>query len=116
MSSVIITGTIESIGNQELIGQKQTPKTCVFIKEVQKSEKSEFEDLHKIEFWGAKADYVGKLKVGDTVSIDTNVKGRRVQKDDGRVFHFTSLQGWKVEVDKGLQPDPQTEEGDDLPF
>lgn len=71
-------------------------------------------------------DNCGKLdglNVGDIVTVDFNIKGRRVEKN-GEVYYFNSLDAWKITGEQNEQAiiadkvvdSPATDELDDLPF
>lgn len=63
------------------------------------------------------------LDIGDIITVDFNLKGRRVEKN-GEVYYFNSLDAWNMTgeqneqaiiADKVVDP-PVTDELDDLPF
>jgi hypothetical protein len=55
-----------------------------------------------VEFVQDKCDLLDKHKVGDTVKISINLRGREWTNPQGEVKYFNSVQGWRIE---SLQPD-----------
>ena len=65
------------------------------------------------------------FNIGDIVTVDFNLKGRRVEKND-KVYYFNSLDAWKITGEQNEASTTQTvtsksedlkpEENDSLPF
>jgi hypothetical protein len=55
-----------------------------------------------VEFVQDKCDLLDKHKVGETVKISINLRGREWTNPQGEVKYFNSVQGWRIE---SLQPD-----------
>ncbi len=59
------------------------------------------------------------LNVGDVITAEVNISGRKWENPQGEVKYFNSLGAWKVEVETTEPNKPQTESveyQDDLPF
>ena len=62
-----------------------------------------------VEFVQDKCDLLDKHKVGETVKISINLRGREWTNPQGEVKYFNSVQGWRIE---SLQPD---QDGNGIP-
>ena len=62
-----------------------------------------------VEFGQDKCDLLDKHKVGETVKISINLRGREWTNPQGEVKYFNSVQGWRIE---SLQPD---QDGNGIP-
>ena len=86
-----------------------------------------------IEFIQDKCDLLNSYKVGESVKIDINLRGREWESPQGEIKYFNSIQGWRIEKlmsDSGsndippvqpaeaFQPADEVNENepDDLPF
>ena len=85
-----------------------------------------------IEFIQDKCDILDSYKVGESVKIDINLRGREWESPQGEIKYFNSIQGWRIEKfsesnENDIPPVPNNEtfeqsedlnndEPDDLPF
>jgi len=80
-----------------------------------------------IEFGQDKCDIIDKYKVGETVEVGINLRGREwTNPKDGAVKYFNSIQGWKIgyagahaDAIEGQKHQAETyvnDGDDDLPF
>ncbi len=86
-----------------------------------------------IEFIQDKCDIIDSYKVGQSVKVDINLRGREWESPQGEIKYFNSIQGWRIEklseseVTDDIPPVPNSEsfdqpkesnndEPDDLPF
>ena len=53
-----------------------------------------------IEFTQDKCDLLNSYKVGDSVSVGINIRGREWINPQGEAKYFNSIQGWKIEKQK----------------
>lgn len=100
---------------------------------VEYAENPQYPEYIKFESIQEKCDQLDQVKVGDTVSVQFNLKGRRWTDPQGNVKYFNSLQAWRIESQGGMtsapaQPDTASNaaepdvlgqsfsEDDDLPF
>jgi len=49
-----------------------------------------------IEFGQDKCDVLNNYKVGDSVDVSINIRGREWTNPQGEVKYFNSIQGWKI--------------------
>ena len=84
-----------------------------------------------IQFVQDKCDVLDKFKVGESVTISINIRGRMWTDPTGKEVYFNTLQGWMIKHDEST-PAPTTvpiaefapkmgamlpgEDNDDLPF
>ncbi len=80
-----------------------------------------------IEFNQDKCDLVDPYKIGETVKVSINLRGREWVNPQGETRYFNSIHGWKIErlacAQAPTTPQPKTfspatneEESGDLPF
>ena len=86
-----------------------------------------------IEFIQDKCDIIDSYKVGQSVKVDINLRGREWESPQGEIKYFNSIQGWRIEKlseseliddippvpnsDSFDQPnESNNDEPDDLPF
>tara|TARA_B100000575_G_C22917827_1_gene532641 strand:+ start:208 stop:585 length:378 start_codon:yes stop_codon:yes gene_type:complete len=86
-----------------------------------------------IEFIQDKCDIIDSYKVGQSVKVDINLRGREWESPQGEIKYFNSIQGWRIEKlsesddSDDIPPVPNSEsfdqpnesnndEPDDLPF
>lgn len=69
---------------------------------------------------GDRVDNINAFKVGDTVRVEFNLRGREWTSPQGEVKYFNSLDVWTVEGEGGSEQPPPMEEpppfDDDIPF
>ena len=67
----------------------------------------------------SKCDLLDDFKLGDLVTVKSNLKGREWENPDGEMKYFNSLQVWKITKDGNSTPETQKENEKDengLPF
>jgi hypothetical protein len=86
-----------------------------------------------IEFIQDKCELLNSFKVGQSVKIDINLRGREWESPQGEIKYFNSIQGWRIEKlfsdedNANIPPVPPADafepadeinqdEPDDLPF
>jgi single-stranded DNA-binding protein len=121
MKEMIIDGDITAIFDKNQI----TDTFCKREFVVETSD--EYPQQIKIEFTQAKCDELEKYKVGDTVSVSVNIRGRKWTNKEGKDVYFVTIQAWRIEKLASSDIDPinsnyADEHGygdsfaDDLPF
>lgn len=93
MTSIMkITGKVFSIGKEELVGEKRTPKITVVVEE---SGDSQYPNKLAIDFFGEKVDIANDLTIGDEGTFSLNTKVNKSKTGD-RVFN--AISAWKVDI------------------
>lgn len=116
-----ITGTVHEIGEKITVKEGFVKRELIVD---YTPEGSEYSELLKFEAVQDKTALYDKVKVGDSVEVSFNLRGRAYEdKKTGKVSYFNSLQCWKLkkldEADQeeaGSWSDAPVENGDDLPF
>ena len=117
---------MEVTGKIKLINEEQTFGTSGFRKrEVVITTFDQYPQMLMIEFVQDKCDLLNNYKVGQDVKISVNLNGREWINPEGVAKYFNSIQGWRIEENKGEaikgtpvvdQPKGDDNEPDDLPF
>ena len=64
-----------------------------------------------------KCSMLDVVKVGDTVEVSFNLRGREWTNPQGEVRYFNTLEAWRIEGGQAVQEvQPAQSEDDDLPF
>lgn len=123
-----IQGKIKMIDETKTFGNNGFRKREVVI-----TTEEQYPQHILVEFVQDKCDLLNKHKVGETVKISINLRGREWTNPQGEVKYFNSVQGWRIETlqadqgDSGIPPVPpieafepaeelNEEDHDDLPF
>ena len=72
-----------------------------------------------VQFVQDKTDLLNNYKVGDSVKIDINLRGREWTNPEGKTVYFNTIQGWKIFANSASTVEPNIPEEDpkeDLPF
>ncbi len=125
---------MEVQGKVKMIGDTQTFGNNGFRKrEVVVTTEEQYPQHILVEFVQDKCDLLNNFKVGQSVKISINLRGREWANPQGETKYFNSIQGWRVENlqteegGKNMPPVPpmdafepaddmNDEEHDDLPF
>ncbi len=125
--SLNISGTILEISDVQQI--KETFKKREFV--VEYAENPQYPEYIKFELIQDKCSLLDACKVGDQVTVQFNLKGRKWTDAQGQVKYFNSLQAWRIEAAgnepaapapeaaplEGLtEPEWETDKDDELPF
>ena len=113
-----VQGIIKLIGETETFGNDFTKCNVVITTEEQ------YPQHLQIEFVKDKIALLSSYKIGDSVKIGINLRGREWVNPEGVSKYFNSIQGWNINKAEGtaqpLADAPTTpiaeEEHDDLPF
>ena len=108
-----ITGKIKVIGETETFGAKGFRKRNLVIT----TEEQYPQDI-QVEFVQDKCDLLDHKKIGQSVLVGINLRGREWVNPQGETKYFNSIQGWKIQMGTPIdtpQTEPQ-EATEDLPF
>ncbi len=121
-------------GKLKLINETKEYGTNGFRKrEVVVTTEEQYPQDLMIEFIQDKCDLLNSFKVGQSVKIDINLRGREWESPQKEIKYFNSIQGWRIEKlfseeeNTNIPPVPPAEafqpadeinqdEPDDLPF
>lgn len=119
---------MEVIGKIKVIGETETFGTSGFRKRevVVETTEDQYPQSIMIEFVQDKCDMLDSYKLGDSVKVSINLRGREWVNPEGVSKYFNSIQGWRInsyiseeqkeDLGKPL-PILADQEGDsDLPF
>ena len=117
-----LTGTVHAIMEEQQISDKFAKREFV----LSYAENPEYPQLVKFEFTQDKTSELDKVNVGDTVTVQFNIRGREWTNPKGVTQYFNTLQAWKIEVGESSGSVPESDEpkppafdpesDDDLPF
>lgn len=120
---MIIEGKVlEKFDTQEI---KETFRKREFVLEY--AENPQYPELLKFELIQSNCEQLDNIKIGDDVSVNFNLKGRKWTDPKGEVKYFNSLQAWRIDKKESVnqeKPLPVSQEwikedfsgDDDLPF
>ena len=94
-----VSGKIIEIFEENVISEKFKKREFI----LEHAPNPEYPELLKIEVVQNKCDLLDKYKVGQSVNVDINLKGRKWEKGDNSGYS-NSLQAWRI---------TPSEEGDD---
>lgn len=112
-----IQGKIFEIGAVQQVSEKFSKRDVV----IEYAENPEYKEYVKFELTGDKVDIIDPYKVGDTVGVHFNLRGRPYTDKVGKTSYFNSLVIWRLTAGEG-QPEMAGAgvaaggEEDDLPF
>lgn len=112
-----LTGRLYEKNNTVVVSDKFRKRELV-IEKTETTNSGEFTELIKFQLSQDRCDLLDKYDVGNEVSVNFNIKGRKWEKD-GKVSYFTTLEVWKIESAGQTQPQNKPEPelpDDDLPF
>ena len=123
MKNMVVEGKVlEKFDTQTI---KETFRKREFVLEY--AENPQYPEYLKFELIQANCDQLDSVEVGDDVSVNFNLKGRKWTDPKGETKYFNSLQAWRVDKkasNEGNEAPPPTQEwmkedfsgDDDLPF
>jgi len=87
-----LNGTIIEIYDEKVISEKFKKREFV----LEHAPNPEYPDFLKIEVVQNKTDLRDKYKVGDEVTVDINLKGKKWEKGKESGY-FNSIQAWRIQ-------------------
>ena len=105
-----IKGELIVKGQTEEVGTSGFKKRSAVVKP-----ESQYPQTILVEFVKDKCDLLDSVNIGDKVTINYNLNGRKWTSPQGEDKYFNSVQGWKVTVDSN-SPAPTESVSQDPPF
>lgn len=113
-----VLGKIKKIGNVEQVTASFQKRELVVVTQ------ETYPQFISINFLQDKCDVLNGYKVGDSVAVGINLRGREWVNPQGETKYFNDIQGWKISKAEASAPSTQPFEtvtelatpADDLPF
>ena len=109
-----VSGKIKKIGNVEQVSASFQKRELVIATEEQ------YPQFISINFVQDKCDILNGYKLGDSVAVGINLRGREWVNPQGETKYFNDIQGWKIsKLDSSApseQPATLGEEDSDNPL
>lgn len=86
-----LQGTIKRIGDIETFNSGFQKKELILLTEEQ------YPQPINIEFLQDKVDILNAYKVGESIKVGINIRGREWTNPQGEVKYFNSITAWKIE-------------------
>lgn len=123
-----VTGKVKMIEQTKEVGSSGFRKRDVVV-----TTDEQYPQHISVQFVQDKCDLLDAYKVGDTVKVDINLRGREWTNPQGETVYFNTIQGWRIgkvqtetpTTGAPVMPTGQTfepastfkeEDHDDLPF
>lgn len=109
-----VVGKIKSIGQTAEVGSSNFKKRDIVV-----TTDEQYPQHILIQFVQDKCDILDKYKVGQSVTVGVNLRGREWTDPQGFVKYFNTIQGWKINAEEVVEEAQEVEilETDpDLPF
>lgn len=115
-----VTGTITKIKETQTFGASGFRKRELIL-----TTADQYPQPLLIEFVQDKTELLDKFKIGDSVDVSINLRGREWIDPKGEAVYFNSIQGWKIDAVLDTANDGAaaannlnnaTKQPDDLPF
>ena len=113
MSELTLTGTIIVINEVQVVSDKFSKREFVITDNSMYPQDVTFQLIQD------KCGILDSYKVGDSITVSFNLKGRKWISPQGETKYFNTIEGWKIEraVGDAPAPVPVSKEDDDLlPF
>ena len=102
-----VQGRIKVIGETQTFGEKGFRKRELVV-----TTDEQYPQSIMIEFIQDKTDLLNNYKVGQSVKVSINLRGREWVNPQGETKYFNSIQGWRIE---NLQPEGAAENMPPMP-
>lgn len=114
-----VQGTITVIGTTQEFGAKGFKKRELVV-----TTDEQYPQPIMVEFVQDKCELLDKFKVGQSVKVGVNLRGREWVNPQGETKYFNSIQGWRIDKVEGVTAPPfeaapemaDASQEDDLPF
>lgn len=111
-----VAGKLIVVNPTQVVSEKFSKRTFVVETEDKFPQQIEFQLTQD------KCDYLDVYKVGETIDVSFNLRGREWTSPGGEVKYFNTLEAWRIErvgaIAQGSTPPPTAKqiEDDGLPF
>lgn len=114
-----VQGTITVIGTTQEFGAKGFKKRELVV-----TTDEQYPQPIMVEFVQDKCELLDKFKVGQSVKVGINLRGREWVNPQGETKYFNSIQGWRIDKVEGVtaapfeevEADVSMDDSQDLPF
>jgi hypothetical protein len=112
-----VVGKVKFIDTEKEVGTSGFKKRDIVIT----TEEQYPQDI-LVQFVQDKCSILNNFKVGDSVEVGINLRGREWLNDKGETVYFNTIQGWKISKSNNDAPSAKkenpilTKEENDLPF
>ena len=105
------------IGKIKVISETKNVSASFKKRELVVTTDEQFPQMIMIEFAQDKCDLLNSYKVGDSVDVSVNLRGREWINPQGEAKYFNQIQGWRIQKTESVQNIAEAPaEGNDLPF
>ena len=107
------------IGKIKVLNETQVVSASFKKRELVVTTDEQYPQMIMIEFAQDKCDLLNGYKVGDSVDVSVNLRGREWINPQGEAKYFNQIQGWRIQKADGapkIAQAPAEEVGNDLPF
>lgn len=123
---------MEVVGKVKAVNTEQQVSASFKKRELVVTTDEQYPQHILVEFTQDKCDLLDKYKVGESVKVSINLRGREWVNPRGETKYFNSIQGWRIEKEDTSKQNPEKpipsaeafapatnlneDEPDDLPF
>jgi len=108
------------IGKIRVLNGTQEVTSSFKKRELVVTTEEQYPQMIMIEFNQDKCDLLNDYKVGDSVDVSINIRGREWINPQGEAKYFNSIQGWRIQKSNAgsseVAQQEAKEEGNDLSF
>ena len=95
---------MEVLGKLHYIGEEQNVSASFKKRELVVATDEQYVQYISINFVQDKCDLLNGYKVGQTVKVSINLRGREWVNPQGETKYFNDIQGWRIETVASEQP------------
>ena len=95
------------IGKIKVLNETQVVSASFKKRELVVTTDEQYPQFIQIEFAQDKCDLLNSYKVGDSVDISINLRGREWINPQGEVKYFNQIQGWRIQKPESAPNIPQ---------
>lgn len=109
---------MEVSGKVKVINQTEQVSASFKKRELVVTTQEQYPQHILIQFNQDKCDLLDSYKVGESVKVSINLRGREWVSPQGETKYFNSIEGWRIEKTESQQQESEQQElpGTNLPF